>query len=228
MPPDHITSPVCASPEIEQWLPVPGWPGYEASTFGRICSFWTVVRPGGLPRAAREQRKEEGGRRRILKGGVLPSGHRTVILSRQIDGRTEVWRTSVHLVILETFHGPRPAKGMEACHFDGDPANNRPDNLRWDTRSANMLDRLRHGTTKSHLLREADIPAIWARLVAGEKIVAIAKDYHVSSSVISVLKRGDSWGHITRHLPGKPTFRDWGPNRPRREVDPPFRLEYRP
>jgi hypothetical protein len=35
---------------------------------------------------------------------------------------------------------------MECCHYDGDPANNRVGNLRWDTRSSNNLDAVRHGT----------------------------------------------------------------------------------
>jgi hypothetical protein len=50
----------------------------------------------------------------------------------------------VHRVILEAFRGPCP-EGMEACHFpDPDPANNRIENLRWDTRAENYQDSLRH------------------------------------------------------------------------------------
>lgn len=47
---------------------------------------------------------------------------------------------AVHLYVLETFVGPRP-EGMQACHGDGDPANNRLSNLRWDTCSNNNLDK---------------------------------------------------------------------------------------
>lgn len=35
---------------------------------------------------------------------------------------------------------------MEACHFDGNPANNRLENLRWDTRTNNHADKRAHGT----------------------------------------------------------------------------------
>jgi hypothetical protein len=35
---------------------------------------------------------------------------------------------------------------MEGCHGDGDPANNRLSNLRWDTHSGNVQDSLAHRT----------------------------------------------------------------------------------
>ncbi len=50
----------------------------------------------------------------------------------------------VHILVLEAFVGPRPL-GLEGCHDDGDPANNRLTNLRWDTPSSNAVDRVRHG-----------------------------------------------------------------------------------
>ena len=34
----------------------------------------------------------------------------------------------------------------EVCHDDSNASNNVVDNLRWDTRSANVLDQVRHGT----------------------------------------------------------------------------------
>lgn len=52
--------------------------------------------------------------------------------------------TYVHRMVLETFVGPCP-EGLEACHNDGNPLNNRLDNLRWDTKSANAQDTLQHG-----------------------------------------------------------------------------------
>jgi hypothetical protein len=51
----------------------------------------------------------------------------------------------VHSLVALAFLGPCP-EGLECCHWDGDPGNNRPGNLRWDTSSANLLDRQRHGT----------------------------------------------------------------------------------
>ena len=38
----------------------------------------------------------------------------------------------VHRLVLITFVGPCP-EGMECCHKDDNPLNNRLENLRWDT-----------------------------------------------------------------------------------------------
>jgi hypothetical protein len=51
----------------------------------------------------------------------------------------------VHTLVLLAFVGP-PPEGCECCHEDGDRANNRLTNLRWDTRQANILDEVAHGT----------------------------------------------------------------------------------
>ncbi len=51
----------------------------------------------------------------------------------------------VHRLVLETYVGPCP-EGMEACHYNGVRTDNRLENLRWDTRSNNQLDAVRHGT----------------------------------------------------------------------------------
>lgn len=51
----------------------------------------------------------------------------------------------VHNLVLEAFVGSRP-KGMYACHNNGNPKDNRIENLRWDTPKNNVKDRNGHGT----------------------------------------------------------------------------------
>src|SRR3546814_16009402 len=46
---------------------------------------------------------------------------------------------------MEAFVGPRP-DGMEVAHNDGDPLNNRLENLRYATPAENTDDKLKHGT----------------------------------------------------------------------------------
>lgn len=113
----------------EDWQPVPGYEGrYEVSDFGRVRS---------LDRLDSRGNRAWG---RVLSPDVRPSGHLRVTLCR--DGHPK--RTWVHWLVLSVFVGPHP-EGLETCHNDGDPANNAVSNLRWDTKSANARDRLRHG-----------------------------------------------------------------------------------
>jgi hypothetical protein len=67
---------------------------------------------------------------------------------RLVDGAGHVRFCSVHRIELEAFVGACPPQ-QECCHGDGNFRNNHLGNLRWDTRSANMFDRVRHGTHHS-------------------------------------------------------------------------------
>ena len=69
-----------------------------------------------------------------------PLGYRYVALFYDDQKR----RRPVHQLVAEAFIGPRPP-GLHVCHNDGDPANNQPSNLRYDTPSENSYDTVRHG-----------------------------------------------------------------------------------
>lgn len=137
------------TPEDETWLPVVGYEGlYEVSDHGRVRSIRRVVmRSDGTPLPVAE---------RILAGytNVESNGatRRTVNLS--CDGRRRT--RYIHSLVMEAFIGPRPA-GADICHGNGDGADNSLSNLRYDSRSANLLDAVRHGThhsaAKTHCLR---------------------------------------------------------------------------
>lgn len=51
----------------------------------------------------------------------------------------------MQVAVLEAFVSERP-KGMVAAHLDGDPSNNRLDNLIWATFSENEAHKVLHGT----------------------------------------------------------------------------------
>ncbi len=72
---------------------------------------------------------------------IMKSGHFRVGLLH--DGKTA--KFLVHRLMLLAFVGPCP-EGMECCHADGNPSNNRLENLRWGTREDNKKDSKRHGT----------------------------------------------------------------------------------
>lgn len=111
--------------EAEEWREVPGWPGYEVSSWGRVKS-WR--RHGVVPPP------------RILTPTLNPAGYYFVGLYR--DGKRKVW--TVHRLVALCFQGPRP-DGMETRHLDGNPLNNHPWNLKYGTSSENNRDRVKHG-----------------------------------------------------------------------------------
>lgn len=93
----------------------------------------------------------------------------------------------VHVLVLEAFVGPRP-DGMEGCHNDGDPSNNRLSNLRWDTPLANWSDRRKHG--RAGKLSIADVEEIRR---SDESNLALAARFGVHRAHISRVRSGVRW-----------------------------------
>lgn len=98
--------------EDETWLPVVGYEGfYEVSNWGRIRT---------LPR--------------ILATQFNNQAYGRVRLFNDEGGK----RFSVHGLVAAAFIGPRPTPIHEVNHKDGNPANNRIENLEYLTRLENM------------------------------------------------------------------------------------------
>jgi hypothetical protein len=90
----------------------------------------------------------------VTKDGRVWS-HRSEMWLKPCVGRSGYWQVNlygkhglrsvpIHCLVLEAFVCHRPL-GKEACHNNGDPHDNHLTNLRWDTRSANATDKVRHG-----------------------------------------------------------------------------------
>lgn len=122
----------------ERWLPIAGYEGlYEVSDLGRVRSLDRVTPFRNSQRTLRGKvlKPQQSGR----ASGVRYLG---VFLSK--DGI--VRQQKVHRLVALAFMPEGNQDGMEVCHNDGDPYNNRLENLRWDTRSGNHNDKHRHGT----------------------------------------------------------------------------------
>jgi hypothetical protein len=108
------------------------------------------------------------------------------------DGRTQ----AAHVLVCTAFHGPKPGPGYEVLHGDGNPANNRADNLRWGTKAENRADQDRHGTAavgERHpraRIPDADIPKILADLESGMTQREAAAKWNTTQPTISRLTRG--------------------------------------
>lgn len=130
-----------------------------------------------------------------ITGGLDPRGY---VILRLRDDYGSVLITRLHRMILTAFVGPCPP-GLMACHNDGDPTNNRVENLRWDTRESNYADSERHGTACIGMrngqakLRNHDIPVIREMLGAGFTQQQIADRFGVAQNTISRIGGGKIW-----------------------------------
>lgn len=111
-----------------------------------------------------------------------------------LDGKTY----HVHVLVCETFNGPRPA-GAVCRHKDGNPRNNHANNVVWGTVTENNRDRIAHGTIpcgerhyRSRLLKW-EVENIKTLSAAGvhERILATA--FGVSQAAIKHIRNGRSW-----------------------------------
>lgn len=172
------------------WATIPRFPDYLISDQGEVMSY--------RPKNGRGPRMTVG---RLMNPSKVSGKKYFHIPLLDVTG-TRIYR-KIHLLVLEAFVGPCP-EDMEGCHEDGDAANNKLSNLRWDTHVNNMEDQLTHGTRR----KGEDINlSVLNEEQAREVIKAIphwkfgmgrmfAQKFGVSDGTISQIKRGITWNHL--------------------------------
>lgn len=106
------------------WKKVPGYPGVEASSEGKI-------------------RFTETGTETL--GGVAGAYRRvSVVVDKETRKRRLVY---VHDLVCRAFHG-KPGKGQVVLHKDDDKLNCKPSNVKWGTQSENITDAHKNGLIK--------------------------------------------------------------------------------
>lgn len=162
------------------------YPGYGVDRHGNV---WSKHRPY-RPLADQWIRK--------LRPGTHQHGYLQVNLT---VGKTTRHRT-VHSLVLIAFVGPRP-DGAVACHNNGDRADNRPENLRWDTQKNNLDDTEKHGTRchgESHgasKLNASQVIEIRSLYAAGVSKHAIAARFGIHPNHVNRLWSGTRWRRLT-------------------------------
>lgn len=160
------------------------YPGYRFCADGSVWSAWTR---GRTPCVGDTWRK--------LKSTRLKYGHQNIMLS---GGRHRL----VHRLILQAFVGPAPA-GTECRHLNGDPSDNRIENLKWGTSEENTGDSFKHGTvpmgsaSAQAKLTEEEVLKIVELRRAGESVTKIANEIGISVPNIYAITNGRSWNHLT-------------------------------
>ena len=168
----------------EVWKDIPGYEGsYQVSNLGRVKSLPRVVPVRGYG-----DRKLPG---RMLSPGHCTSGHLYVNLRK--DGAPH--HAEIHRLVMLAFVGPCP-RGLEVCHNDSNPKNNRLDNLRYDTHMNNMIDMAYVGNRSRQKLSVDDVLRVRARLKRGEVGRRLAEEYGVTPSAISAINRGRNYAWL--------------------------------
>lgn len=173
--------------DTEIWRPVVGWCGlYEVSTHGRIRSLDRVTN-GPL------------GSTRVTKGRVkalrLHDGYQTVTLHDK--GRCKT--LCVNRAMLQVFRPAINERDLDSCHNNGNRADNRLDNLRWDTRNGNLKDMDIHGTRirgdahPSSKMTESQVRLIRDSEKSNHEL---AGELGISEQMVRRARNGTTWRHV--------------------------------
>ena len=183
------------TPPDEIFKPIPGYPGYEISNYGKVRSYWRII-PGG---------KQSGDwaivdtPQKILRGSMSKDGYPQVTLSGKITRK-------IHKLVLLAFVGP-PPPGHESCHKDGIRTRCFLSNLYYGTHRQNVLDRIKHGNgpqcqwkgEKHPGAKLTDEQAIEIRKMYATHNYSqrqLAKNFGVSQSVINDIILRKKWVHL--------------------------------
>lgn len=168
----------------ETWLPIPDWPDYEVSSYGRVVSY---------------KRK----RPRILK----PNRERYPQVHLSHFG--EHWTVRVHQLVALAFLGSCP-DGCEVCHCDGDPTNNHISNLRYDSHVQNMRDARYAGTFGK--LTDEEVFSIRRLCAQDQPDETVASRYDISPGTVASIRLGHLHstlrGPITKRPLGRAVLSD--------------------
>jgi len=174
--------------EAENWKSIPGYWAYMASTLGRIKRVLT------LKKTKRYYKNGMWLQEKILK--PVPSRNKkylSVALQKEFNDYN-VSKVPVHKLVALAFYGTRPI-GLECCHNDGNPQNNRPDNIRYDTHKSNCFDRKTHGTERRPCvkLKSKEVSLIKKLLKNGIDRSLITKMFKVTYQNVNLIKNNITW-----------------------------------
>lgn len=180
--------------EPEEWRDISGYEGlYQVSSLGRVRS---------LTRKARSTTnlagwRAVGGRIRKLSRHRPSERYLGICLSKEGHHKNIM----VHTLVLQTFVGPAP-EGYTCNHLDGDPTNNRLENLAWVTQKENIHHSMRLGLKPSgeqspHAkLTACHVREIRRLAAEGRTFRALAHVYGVGPTAIRMVVIRRTWKHV--------------------------------
>lgn len=132
--------------EEEIWKALPGVPGVEVSTLGRVRA---------LDRVTSSETYTRFTKGRVLKQSNNISGYMYV----SIKAYGKYFNKRVHRLVAQTFL-PNPNDLPEVNHKDNNPLNNNASNLEWCTHEYNIAYREKYGTPAKESVPKSPLFAI--------------------------------------------------------------------
>lgn len=162
----------------ELWKDIPGYQGaYQVSTLGNVRSLTRKITQIGRW-GTYFTRTLKG--KNIRPGQYNKCGHVSVVLGRGTNG------LQVHKLVMVTFVGERPTDA-DIRHLDGNPKNNRLDNLTYGSRTENILDVYAQGKAWRKLTT-VQVLEIRDFIKIGLKDKELSKKYNVNISTINCIR----------------------------------------
>lgn len=180
--------------QIELWLPVAGFDGYDVSNLGQVRS-WRTHRWMGYGRGGIRARRETP---LILKASPKDTGRLHLTLCTD-DGKYV--NRQVHLLVGRAFL-PNPNNLPQLNHKTGIYTDNRAANLEWISRQGNIDHAVEHGLwphgerMAAAKLTDDGVREIRKRHALGETNLSISLDFNVSKTCIAQVVRGNTWRHV--------------------------------
>lgn len=157
----------------EEWRPVVGFPKYEVSNLGRVKSLVQGKRFGKIRK-------------------LVPNGRKREYLAFSVYDGSKMKILKAHSEVLKAFVGPRP-EGYDVCHKNGNPSDNRLENLEYGTKRKNSLDALEHGThpgIKNRKFSKGQVFEMYKLDESGVPLCEIEKRYGLRPSGAHKICRG--------------------------------------
>lgn len=182
--------------------------GKPHSAHGYCANHYRSWQTYGDPLAVTKFKSRKSPRLEFLENALVSAADDCVLWPYSLDthgyGQFHIKKKCyrAHRVVCELAYGPAPSPELQAAHSCGvrNCVNHR--HLRWATPVENSADRIVHGTTirgskvKWAVLKESDIPAIWARRQSGESALKIARALGVKRSTIKNVLYGQTWAWV--------------------------------
>lgn len=162
---------------VEIWKDIEGWPLHQISNMGHVRAL-----PGAQIKSRTAQKIE------IRKLTRMTLGYFQVGVPRRY----------VHDLVLIAFRGLRPT-GADSRHLNGDPGDNRLDNLEWGSRAENEADKIVHGRSNQGerngraKLSASYVAAIRSAVGPRGLVAELARQYGVTHSTISMIRSSRRW-----------------------------------